>query len=272
MKQKNGVRVKIYFYGAIFFMLSKTLLGKFDTFIFDLDGTFWWYTKVVEGGEKIYKKLQDLSKKVIFVSNFTLLDRDEIVKVLRKNGILATKEQIITSSLVASKLLKGKSVFPIGKGLEDELRKNGVKIAKNEKANIVVVGHDINFDYKKASIALNILLRKNSEFYTTAYGRLWILNDKTVPGTGLIVSGLEYCSKRRAILLGKPSKFMLEEVKKASEGKAIYFGDEIKADIEFANKAGFYSVFVKEGIDKKISRKSKPKAILNSLKDLLKFL
>jgi ribonucleotide monophosphatase NagD (HAD superfamily) len=65
---------------------------------------------------------------------------------------------------------------------------------------------------------------------------------------------------------------MLEEVKKASEGKAIYFGDEIKADIEFANKAGFYSVFVKEGIDKKISRKSKPKAILNSLKDLLKFL
>jgi hypothetical protein len=56
MKQKNGVRVKIYFYGAIFFMLSKTLLGKFDTFIFDLDGTFWWYPKVVEEGRKNLRK------------------------------------------------------------------------------------------------------------------------------------------------------------------------------------------------------------------------
>jgi len=57
-------------------------------------------------------------------------------------------------------------------------------------------------------------------------------------------------------MVGKPSDFMLKEVKKGCyKRKSIYFGDENKADIEFANKAGFFSVFVKGGVDKKPSKK-----------------
>jgi ribonucleotide monophosphatase NagD (HAD superfamily) len=73
-------------------------------------------------------------------------------------------------------------------------------------------------------------------------------------------------------MLGKPSDFMLKEVRKVVKGKVIYFGDENKADIEFANKAGFFSVFVKEGVDKKPDKKIKPKMVLNSLRDLLIYL
>jgi ribonucleotide monophosphatase NagD (HAD superfamily) len=65
---------------------------------------------------------------------------------------------------------------------------------------------------------------------------------------------------------------MLKEVKKVAHGKTIYFGDENKADIEFANRAGFFSVFLKEGVDKIPSKKYKPNAVLNSIKDLLKLL
>jgi HAD superfamily hydrolase (TIGR01450 family) len=252
-------------------MLTRKLLKSFDTFIFDLDGTFWWYPRIVDGAREIYEKLLGMGKKVIFISNFTFLDRDGIVETLRKNGIKVEKEQIITSSYIVSKIVKNEKVFPIGKGLESELMKNKVKIVKNEKANAVVVGHDINFDYNKAKIALKILLKKNSKFYSTSYGKLWIFKDEIVPGTGLITAGLEHCSSRKAIMVGKPSDFMLKEVKKVARGKVIYFGDENKADIQFANKANFFSVFVKNGIDKKVFGE-KPKAILNSLKDLLKCL
>jgi HAD superfamily hydrolase (TIGR01450 family) len=253
-------------------MFTKSLILKFDTFIFDLDGTFWWYPKLVDGAKEIYEKLIEYGKKVIFVSNFTYLDREGIVEIFRKNGIFVRKEQIITSSYVATKVLKDQIVFPIGKGLEEELKKNGVRICKNEDANSVVIGHDTDFNYNKANVALKILLKKNSKLYTTAYGKLWIFENNMVPGTGLITAGLEYCSGKRAIMLGKPSDFILKEVKKAIKGKVIYFGDENKADIEFANKAGFFSVFVKEGVDKKPDKKIKPKMVLNSLRDLLSYL
>jgi ribonucleotide monophosphatase NagD (HAD superfamily) len=68
-------------------MLSKSLILKFDTFIFDLGGTFWWYPNVVDGAVEVYKKLLELDKNIIFVSNFTFLDRDGIVKILKENGI-----------------------------------------------------------------------------------------------------------------------------------------------------------------------------------------
>ena len=253
-------------------MHKKDLIKNFDTFVFDLDGTFWWYPKLVDGAKEIYEKLIEYGKKVIFVSNFTYLDREGIVEIFRKNGIFVRKEQIITSSYVAAKVLKDQIVFPIGKGLEEELKKNGVRICKNEDANSVVIGHDTDFNYNKANIALKILLKENSKLYTTAYGKLWIFENNTVPGTGLITAGLEYCSGKRAIMLGKPSDFILKEVKKAIKGKVIYFGDENKADIEFANKAGFFSVFVKEGVDKKLDKKIKPNMVLNSLRDLLSYL
>jgi 4-nitrophenyl phosphatase len=253
-------------------MHKKDLIKNFDTFVFDLDGTFWWYPKLVDGAKKIYEKLIEYGKRVIFVSNFTYLDREGIVEIFKKNGIFVRKEQIITSSYVAAKVLKDQIVFPIGRGLEEELKKNGVRICKDEDANSVVIGHDTDFNYNKANVALKILLKENSKFYTTAYGKLWIFKNEIVPGTGLITAGLEYCSGKRAIMLGKPSDFMLKEVRKVVKGKVIYFGDENKADIEFANKAGFFSVFVKGGVDKKPDKKIKPKMVLNSLRDLLSYL
>ncbi len=272
MKQKNEMGTNLFYSKAIFLMLSKGLMKKFDTFVFDLDGTFWWFPELVEGAEEIYNRLREAGKRIIFVSNFTFLDRENIIKVLKKNGVFVESNQIITSSYVASQLLKNKIVFPLGRGLELEFRKNGVRVCKNEKANVVVVGHDINYNYAKASIALKILLKRNAEFYTTAYGKLWIFKNEIVPGTGLITVGLEYCSGKKAVMLGKPSYFMLREVKKAVKGRVIYFGDENIADILFANKGGFFSVFVKNGVDKKVDRKVKPNAVLPSLKDLLKYL
>ncbi|MDT7858983.1 MAG: HAD-IIA family hydrolase, partial [Candidatus Aenigmarchaeota archaeon] len=250
----------------------KDLIKNFDTFVFDLDGTFWWYPKLVDGAKEIYEKLIEYGKRVIFVSNFTYLDREGVVEIFRKNGIFVSKEQIITSSYVAAKVLKNELVFPIGKGLEEELKKNGVRICKNEDANSVVIGHDTNFNYNKANVALKILLKENSKFYTTAYGKLWIFKNEIVPGTGLITAGLEYCSGKRAIMLGKPSDFMLKEVRKVVKGKVIYFGDENKADMEFAKKAGFFSVFVKNGVDRRVAKEIKPDAVINSIKDLLRLM
>jgi phosphoglycolate phosphatase-like HAD superfamily hydrolase len=42
--------------------------------------------------------------------------------------------------------------------------------------------------------------------------------------------------------------------------------------MEFAKKAEFFSVFVKNGIDRKIAKGVKPDAVINSIKDLLRLM
>ncbi|MEM5815325.1 MAG: HAD-IIA family hydrolase [Candidatus Aenigmatarchaeota archaeon] len=244
-------------------------LKKFNTFIFDLDGTFWNFPQINEGCREVYEKLEKLKKKVIFVSNFTYLDRDGIIKIFKDSGIKIEKEQLITSGYVASLILKNKKVFPIGDGLKRELLKNGIKLSE-KYAEAVVVGHDTKYNYYKASKALNLLL-KGANFYTTAEGKIWFFRNKTVPGTGIIVAGLEFCSNKKAVMLGKPSIYILKEIKKKVKGKIIYFGDEVKADVEFAKKAGFFSVFVRSGVDRNV-KKHKADFVLNSVGELLKFL
>jgi ribonucleotide monophosphatase NagD (HAD superfamily) len=155
-------------------------------------------------------------------------------------GSLLNKDQIITSSYVASRMVKNKVVFPIGRSLENELRKNNVKIAKDEKADVVVVGHDTEFNYKKADIALRILMKKNSQFYSTAYGKLWIFKNEIVPGTGVIVAGLEYCSGKKAIMVGKPSLFMLREVKSWLKEKLSTLEMRIKQIWSLLRKLSFF--------------------------------
>ncbi|MEM5875404.1 MAG: HAD hydrolase-like protein [Candidatus Aenigmatarchaeota archaeon] len=242
---------------------------KFDTYIFDLDGTLWNFPNLFNGTDKIFEKLKKMNKNIIIVSNFTYLDRDDIIKILKNGGIEIEKEKLITSSYVAAMILKNKKVYPIGKGLKKELEKNGVKISSND-VDAVVVGHDTEFNYWKASKVLN-LLEKGSDLYTTATGKIWNFKNKRVPGTGLIIAGLEYCSNKKAIMVGKPSKYISKFVKKLIIGKAVHFGDEIKADSEFAKSINAEFVFVRSGVDK-MKKKVKAYAILNSIKDMKKFL
>jgi len=244
-------------------------LKNFDTFIFDLDGTLWKYPEICEGAEKIWKKLQDMNKNLVIVSNFTFVDRDEILKKLEKGGIKIEKEKLITSGYVAALLFKNKRVFPIGIGLKKELEKNGV-IISDKKVDAVVIGHDTKFNYWKAAHALK-LLREGAKLYVTSLGKIWNYKNDYLPGTGLIIKGIEYCSNKKAIMLGKPSKYIVNVTKKFLKGKVVHFGDEIKADSEFAKHIGAKFVFIRSGADKNV-KKVKAYMILNSIKDIAKLL
>lgn len=245
--------------------------GEFDTFVFDLDGTTWIYPKLIPGVKEVYRKLKELKKNILFISNFTILSRAGIARKLNSLGIEVKVKQVINSGYVAAKYLEEKSsVFAVGRGLREELRKNKVGLTSGLDAEYVVIGHDLDFNYNKLKTAVNCLLN-GAKFLTTARGRLFPFRRRMYPGTGAIVSAIEYATGKRASMIGKPSNFMVKLVKKFTKGKVVIFGDELDSDIVFGKKAGWATVLVRSGVDKE-AKKVKPDKILSSVADLLEFL
>src|SRR3989344_3467988 len=104
--------------------------GKFDTFIFDLDGTIWDVVRLIPGASRTIKKLRASGKTILIISNHTMYGRKEIARRLRKMGLKIKYQDIINSSYAIGMWLKErrvKKVFAFGRGLVGDLKEQGIK-------------------------------------------------------------------------------------------------------------------------------------------------
>jgi 4-nitrophenyl phosphatase len=246
--------------------------NKFKTFIFDLDGTLWYWTNIFPRAEKVVDKLNDLGKQVLFVTNNTLLSRKGFAKKLNAFGIEAKEEDVINPSITIGEYIKrrrGRAVV-FSDGLKEDLKKFGIKVVENPPAKYLVVGYDQNFNQKKLEIAVETL-EKGAKFLTSAKGKRFIFSKKLVPGTGAIVEAVEKASGKKSVLLGKPSKFFQELVElnvESPRNETVLFGDELNSDILMGNNSGYFTVLVRTGIDKIVRGRIKPDLVLNSVADV----
>lgn len=252
-------------------MLGKKF-SKFDNFIFDLDGTFWYWTELIPKAREVFQVLKKSGKNVHFLTNNTILTREGFAKKLRNFGVETNSSRIINPSLVAVKLFKNKKVLCVAEGLATELRRAGIKVA-DSKPDVVVVSEDRSLTFDKLARASEAVTN-GAKFYKTAVGGVWIYGKKRLPGTGAIAASIEMCSGRRAELIGKPSDYMKNIIKKMklNPEKTIVFGDEHESDVVFGNSLGFKTVLVLTGRDKRLAARGeeKPKMVLRSIADILK--
>jgi len=254
-------------------MIDKRFKG-FDNFLFDLDGTIWLWTELLPRVDKVMKTLEELGKNIFFLTNNCLLTRTGFARKLQSFGIKTEKEKIINPTLAAIKLFKGKTVYCIGEGIVTELRRAGVKV--KEKANNVLVSDDRKITYDKLARACN-LVEDGANFYKTASGGIWVVKGKRLPGTGAIASVIELTIGKKAEVIGKPSKHMLNVLDsfKFNPAKTILFGDECDSDIRVGNILDFKTVLVLTGKHKErdylMARGfEKPDILLRSVANILK--
>jgi len=245
---------------------------RFDTFIFDLDGTIWnWIGLFPKVKQKLNLLLQ-FGKQRRWISNNTVLPRSGLVKKMKNFGIEVEENEVINAGYAIGQYLKDKKgkVLVFGDGLKEDLKKARIKLTDKPSADFVVVGHDWNFNFKKLVLASDCL-QNGAKLITSARGRYFTFGNKMIPGTGALTEVIEYVSGKRALLLGKPSLFMLKTLKSFVDspvGKTVEFGDELEADIGMGKKAGWFTVLVRTGVDKKPSKTIKPDAVINSVADI----
>lgn len=102
-----------------------------------------------------------------------------------------------------------------------------IKLHKDIKA--VVIGFDAHFSYLKLLRACTYLKDPSCRFIATNTDERYALKSNLIiPSAGAIVAALEAVSRRRAVVMGKPSKYSAEYVLKKTKVKperALMIGD-----------------------------------------------
>jgi phosphoglycolate/pyridoxal phosphate phosphatase family enzyme len=254
-----------------------------DTVLFDCDGVLYRTLDACPGASDCIHGLLSKGKKVLFVTNNGGINRRELKeKLIKLLGVTTlTNDQMVSSSYSCAQYLKqhlnpGSRVHVIGSaGLCEELASSGFDISggpsngespsmdrqeladyefEEHPIDAIALGHDTEFNFRKLTIANNLLLRNPKALFVTTNEDSFDLvgsDGRHIPGNGCTVKALEYCSRRKAVNVGKPSSTLADLIAEEhglDPSRSLFVGDRLDTDIRFGNENGMKSLLVMTGV------------------------
>lgn len=241
-------------------------------------GVLWLNNKPIEGSSAVLNRLQELGKRVFFVTNNATKSRDTYVKLARERGFNITKEQIITPILATVSYLKSinfeKKIYTIGRAVIDELKQYNIycadesddELINTHYSNItidtlnldpnvgaVLVNYDHNFHYSHILKATNYLKDPNCLFLATCMDdRIPSDSEMIIPGISPVARAIEACSYRKVNNLGKPNPAICRTILndgKTNPSRTLMIGDNATTDILLGKNCGFQTLLVGSGVN-----------------------
>src|ERR1035437_399957 len=233
------------------------MFNKYNSFIFDLDGTIYTEEKLIPDADKTINLLKKKGKKIVFISNKTTGSSHDYFLLLKSFNINVHQDEIINSSLVIKKFLKnnfpGKTFFAIGeKKFIEEIEREGLVFSKDpDKIEIVIITLDRTLNFNKIEIAARSI-EKGARFFAANIDNTCPVLKGEITDAGVTISALEKRTHKKLELhFGKPSKFMFDEIKtklKTENSKILLVGDRLETDIAMGNIFGIDTALVATGI------------------------
>jgi len=251
------------------------------TLLIDLDGTLIRGKTAIPGAPETIKKLRKMRKKIFFITNASMNDRNGVLKILKNVGIEAEKDEVFTSSYATAEYISqnhpNAKVYCITEGgIKKELKEKGIETVK-ENADVVAVGLDRKFDYEKLKTAKRAI-DKGAVFVASNRDRNYPVENEFLPGAGTMVAAIKYCTKKEPVVVGKPEPFSADAIAKKYKIKKeemMLVGDNLETEGVMAEKTGIKFAFVLGGVSKKEDMekaREKPDFVLNSISELTNLL
>jgi len=259
----------------------KTLIDKYDTFMFDCDGVLWHGDRLVPGIRQVLALLRSHKKHIIFVTNNATKSRRNYKKKFDKLEVQAEVDEVFGSAYASAVYLstvigfpKDKKVYVIGEeGLEEELDNEGVShiggtspedtttapfsiadFKLDPSVGAVLCGLDTAINYTKLSKAFQYLTRNpGCLFLATNEDPTYPAAGGYLPGAGAISAPLRYALRRDPVSIGKPNSTMLDTIKAKHHfdpSRTIMIGDRLDTDILFGKHGGVSTLLVLTGVTK----------------------
>ncbi|XP_077258619.1 glycerol-3-phosphate phosphatase-like [Temnothorax americanus] len=285
-------------------------LKSFDTVLTDCDGVLWMNKAPLPHSADVVNLFHRLGKRVFYVTNNPTKTRDDLVEKFQALQFEATKDDILCTAHLSASYLQSlgfrKKVYVIGsEAIGKELEEVGISYCgigldpvnqnipysvfeKDPEVAAVIIGFDEHFNYPKMVKAATYLSDANVHFIgTNTDQRDPASNDVVIPATGCLVKCIENCSGRKAMIVGKPDKYMakmLMEQSNVDPQRTLMIGDRGNTDMLFGNRCGFTTLLVLTGVtalsdverwkqsERQEERKFVPNYYIDALGDLLPYL
>ncbi|MFM1653542.1 HAD-IIA family hydrolase [Brevibacillus sp. B_LB10_24] len=235
-------------------------IHDFDAFCFDLDGTIYVGDELLPGVKETFDRLRKNNKKILFITNSPTLTRRECQSRLRKLGIAANLEEVMTAAYVSAVYFMEEHpdalVYIVGeKAIEEEFSHFQLSTTKDPmKATHVLVGLDRSFTYQKLNFAMNAV-RNGAKLILTNPDPACPVPGGFISDTMAIASAIEVASGQSIDqIVGKPSSFYAEKVLEKLQMKTdrcIIIGDRLETDIQLGKANHFRTCLVLTGASRK---------------------
>ncbi len=229
---------------------------RFDGLVCDLDGVVYRGDEPIDGAAEAIAALRERGTRIVFCTNNSRSTVSQYVDKLARVGVDATPDDVLTSAVVTARRLQqdgasGRSAFVVGgDGIREELTRVGIRIVVSPEVDLVVVGWDPDFTYDAMRTAA-LAVRAGARFIATnddaafpaAGGQLW-------PGAGALLASIETASGRRAEVMGKPHRPMMEAAAERLSGcrRIAVVGDRPETDLRGGAVMGWKRILVTTGV------------------------
>lgn len=214
----------------------------------DLSGTLHIEDSAVPGAQEALKRLRNAPLTIRFVTNTSKECKRDLLERLKKLEFDIREDEIFTSLTAARNLLEQKQVRPLL--LVEENALQDFKGIDTNEPNAVVIGlAPDHFNYKMMNKAFQLIL-EGAPLVAIHKARYYKKKDGLSLGPGPFVTGLEYATDTKAIVVGKPERtFFLEALRgtNCAPEEAVMIGDDCRDDVGGAQNAGMLGILVKTG-------------------------
>jgi 4-nitrophenyl phosphatase len=162
-----------------------------------------------------------------------------------------------------------------GDGVTEALDSIGVNVVARdeERIDVVVVGWDPTFDYKKMKRAA-LAVRAGAELIATNDDAAFPAPEGLWPGAGAILASIEVASGHTAEVMGKPHAPMMDAVVRRLSGaeRIALVGDRPETDLAGGKARGWTTILVTSGVTRPEDAhdvEPQPDVIVGDLSELL---
>jgi len=223
---------------------------KYDALVCDIDGVIRRGRRVIWENVEVLLHLQGEGKVIRFITNSSSRLPEDHAEMLRTIGFEVKETDIITSGKATALYLQKagiKKAYIVGTiALRVILKRHSVQFSP--KGEVVVVGMDPNFNYRKLKRASS-LIYEGTPFIATNPDASLPVEGGVLPGAGSIVAAISVAAgKKPDVVVGKPNPIIFKEATYDLKGKMLFIGDRLNTDIAGGNFAGLDTLLVLTGV------------------------
>lgn len=243
---------------------NRTLARTYRLALLDLDGVVYRGADPVKNAVTGIVRAETQGMSIFYTTNNASRPQKVVADQLRGFGVTLTEEQIITSAIVAARMIRhclhpGARVLVIGADhLRVEVRAQGMEVVDSaaDKPEAVIQGWDPDLSWNNLAEA-SYAIDQGARYFATNMDKTIPREGGIAPGNGAMTEPVHIATgKVPEKSAGKPESAMYDEAKELLRGNSaplttkdcLPVGDRLDTDIEAANRGGYDSLAVLTGV------------------------